>query len=95
MSDVPESPPRYIDDSLGQRRLLRSKLNDNLSKLLIAVVLAGGIFFGTASGRGTTSMEVVSGIIGGLLLISVAFVLIRFFVKRSRIIAKTKKHGQR
>lgn len=95
MPDVIENQPRYIDDSLGQLRLLRIKLSDSLRKLIIATILCGGIFFGTASGRGTTSMEVVSGITGSVFFIFLTAILTRFLTKRSRILAKSRAHSQK
>jgi len=93
MSDNSANEVKYIDDSLGQRRLLRSKLNNTLTKLIIAS-LAGCAFVATASSGGTRPMLVALSIVMGLLLIAVALVLIRFFRRRGEIIASAREHEQ-
>ncbi|MDH2903524.1 MAG: hypothetical protein PXZ08_06180 [Actinomycetota bacterium] len=92
MADEPTSQSNYIDDSLGQLRLLKSKLSDALTKLFIAS-LAGCAFVGTASSAGTGPMLRVLAIVLALLLTSVVLVLFRYFRARGRIITAAKEHN--
>ena len=94
MRENPASQEKYIDDSLGQLRLLASTLKDTLVKLFIAA-LPGCAFAATASSGGTGPLLEALAIDAGLLVIAVALVLLRFFNKRARIIATAKEHERR
>jgi len=85
---TPTRPPRRLaTNSVGQWRLLRSKLNDLLTRLVIAALGVGGIIVAEASRGGARPMEKASAIVGAVFITLVIVVLARYHLRVRRLYA--------
>ena len=71
---TPKRPPHRLPaEAVGQWRLLRSSLNDLLTRLFIATIAVGGLIVADVSHSGTRPMEKVGAIAGGIFIVLAIF----------------------
>lgn len=76
---TPKRPPHRLPaEAVGQWRLLRSNLNDLLTRLFIATIAVGGLIVADVSHSGTRPMEKVGAIAGGIFIVLAILALARF-----------------
>lgn len=85
MSTPKRAPRRLSSDSVGQWRLLKSNLNDLLTRLVIAGFSIGGLIIAQASRGGARPMEKAIAIVGAIFVSLVAAVLVRYHLRLRRL----------